>query len=71
MNLTPEMLAALQPMCRKDELEVDAQLMEDTIDLIIDDRPLDDPEEKLEFIQALRRVGRHFRNILKTISNED
>ena len=70
MNLSAEMLAALERLCRRDELEVDAQLIEDTIDLLIEDRPLEDPEAKLEFIQALRRVSRHFKNILKAITDE-
>lgn len=67
IELNTEALKAVSRLCDKETLEANIELMEDTIDHILEDSPFDTADERLDYVTSLRRVSKMFQTILKSV----
>lgn len=67
IELNTEALKAVNRLCDKETLEANIELMEDTIDHILEDSPFDTADERLDYVTSLRRVSKMFQTILKSV----
>jgi hypothetical protein len=66
IELNTNALQAISDVCNKDDLAMDVQLIDDTIDKILDDGPWNDAEV-LDYVRAFHRMNRNLRIILKAM----
>ncbi|MCH3994295.1 MAG: hypothetical protein LKE54_04460 [Prevotella sp.] len=66
IELNANALRAISEICNKEDLSMDVQLIDDTIDKILDDEPWNDAET-LDFVRAFHRMSRRLRTILEAM----
>ena len=67
IELNSKALEAVSVLCKEDELEVNIQLMEESIDMLLSEQYPEKSEQVVDLVRAYRRLSKQFQTILDNV----